>query len=272
MKNLLLACSAIFLISCENSTIDNLNGEDLNQKIIEIGLNYKENSDLQSKDKQPIDKVKAVKLGIADAIGGVLGSGFGPYGVLWGGFLATLGVEPSIRTPEVIVKKGNDNYEIVIPIDRNEDFKYGHFGKNHNILMKKAIDDDIAAVVVNNHLESQLKNLICSVNFYGETESEFIEYENFLVNLVNEIDRNIGEGDFNENYLLEAFSVNNFQKEIITTINNQLYLVNQSRFTDFLLSVEGEIINDSSISNDDRKAILIYVAILNSSTSLWLAN
>ncbi len=84
-KFLLLFVSIALLTSCENSETLPVNDENnLVQKINQSAKTFQKKSETYSTygNKKPIDRNKAIKLGIADAIGGLISSGAGPYGTL----------------------------------------------------------------------------------------------------------------------------------------------------------------------------------------------
>lgn len=273
-KFLLLFVSIALLTSCENSETLPVNDENnLVQKINQSAKTFQKKSETYSTygNKKPIDRNKAIKLGIADAIGGLISSGAGPYGTLWGGFLSTLTVEPYLRTSKKI---SSENEEIELPVDNNELFIYGHFGKNHNVLMKNAIDNNIKANIINNSLESELRNYMLSNNFYDEEDISlaFIQNENNLVNIISKANENSVMDNFNHENFMNSFRLNAFQKEIVNTINGNLNTIEDSNISAYLLSVQNIISNDNTLTPEDKKSILIYIAILNSSTMLWLNN
>lgn len=260
---------------------DNITLTELTQLIDMSALNYiKSNENTKSsfnKDKPKFDKAKAIKLGIADGIGGAMASGLGAYGILWGGFLATLSIEPYIRTKTIqpnSYSTFNDRQLIFLPEDRNELFKYGHFGRNHNLLMKEALDNDVKSIIVDNEINKELRKLILSKEFYEDNILvSFRQQQANLIKIINNANK-IGNSnpDIDVKEFIQSFNLNSTQLEIIETINKNLEEISESNFTDYLLSVQVIIENNEVISLEDKESILIYISILNSSLSLWINN
>lgn len=140
--------------------------------------------------------------------------------------------------------------------------------------MKNAIDNNIKANIINNSLESELRNYMLSNNFYDEEDISlaFIQNENNLVNIISKANENSVMDNFNHENFMNSFRLNAFQKEIVNTINGNLNTIEDSNISAYLLSVQNIISNDNTLTPEDKKSILIYIAILNSSTMLWLNN
>jgi|GEM_PF-6358733 len=113
-----------------------------------------------------------------------------------------------------------------------------------------------------------------SNNFYDEEDISlaFIQNENNLVNIISKANENSVMDNFNHENFMNSFILNAFQKEIVNTINGNLNTIEDSNISAYLLSVQNIISNDNTLTPEDKKSILIYIAILNSSTMLWLNN
>jgi hypothetical protein len=272
-----IALSFIFLFAfgCKKektATTSNLESSGQARLIAQI----KEIGDKTSKDRtnyaNRINWDKAVKMGIADAIGGAMAPKqpvVGPYLILWSAFFASVGIgsllSPVMPTP------------IIQPKTNSSNFISGYLGDDHNILLFDAYSNAVSIGTSNGSLNLQTSTFLIAhgfSNITGQTPASYLpmctnsmaNVYNYTVSVAN--DPNVLVNLLN--YSLYDPTVKPLISVIIDGVTNSVD--NPDDCNAYLLSVQAAVQSSSTLSSDQKSELYNFLAIANSSLYFWNAN
>src|SRR5690606_2418052 len=122
---------------------------------------------------------KAANLALADAVGAMVAAPTGPFGILWGGFLTTLAIEPYVREEEP-KKESSDITNPPSSVTNSSLVDFDKIGDGHNILMYEAYVQDYTVDISSGQLNSEIRNLLISTDIPGLSGDKLDIYENDL--------------------------------------------------------------------------------------------
>lgn len=212
-----------------------------------------------------IDKTKATKLAIIDALGGAGAAGGGPFVALWGGFLASLGAEPYVRTPKPATN---------IALSGNIGDGFDPIGNYHNALLLQALNENISTEVVNGYLNQNCVDMLVSHNFYsGDAELIFSSNQTYLIGIIHSVN-NIASSntEFNIDSFQSSFNLTENEIHVINLINSTINQVDISDISSYLLGIQSIVNDDTGLQLAEKENLKVYISILNSSLHFWNLN
>ena len=138
--------------------------------------------------------------------------------------------------------------------------------------MYKALNSNLYATYTGNTLNTNLQTLLKTNPHFGNNPSDLLLDQTYFIGVIDNVNSNSTNHHVDVNGFMNRYSFSANEKDAINAINNQLNYIDINSSSNFLQSVEASIVSNTNISSTERKNILVYIAILNSSLAFWNEN